>query len=222
MAYGDDVGSEVQDLLRRAQENPLQAQGALSRAMELVKGRRVVADCEPQGGYTPPYTTHLPGEQGGRRVDQAVRAGSGVVLPMTFPSRYLTVAGITALAPQATVAARLEFGGGAGWLIGMRGIAVDLTAGVFACGPLEQATYEVQISFNDREPLITNGNNAAFINYQEVFGSLAGAEWAPFMRYVKQNDVLQFIFRNRQPAGGNTLTGSLSFAFWPAPNQSGG
>jgi hypothetical protein len=131
------------------------------------------------------------------------------------PSRWLVVPGIPAVPPNSdtTAGIRLEFSAGGGWLIGWRGRVGNLAAaGVISADDSDQRSIGVRMFLNDGENLITNGIGADFAPFTDLFAD--AVQWSPIMRRVDVKDVLNFAFRNFQPAGGDTLTPSLTFAFW--------
>lgn len=142
--------------------------------------------------------------------------------PMVPPTRILTVPGVPTVAPQETTAqAKLDFSaaGGCdqGFLIGMHGNVRDDTAGVQNAGFYEYASIELEMSFNDGEFLITNGEQASFAPYCDLFSPGQRTPF-PIYRQVSSSDSMFFRWRNVQPAGtGNTLQPSLTFLFVRTP-----
>lgn len=137
--------------------------------------------------------------------------------PMIAPSRILVVDGIPAVAPQTTSdPAKLDFtaAGGCdnGILIGMHGTVVDNTPGVEQAGNYEYGSIELQATFNDTENLITNGENATFVRYSDLFTPGDRTPF-PILRTISATDSMFFQFRNTQPIDGNTLQPSLMFYF---------
>lgn len=143
--------------------------------------------------------------QGGR----VVEAGLAV-------DKVLFLANIPALAPvgvggAASAGLTLRFKSGPGYLVYARGSVIDLTAGNFAAGELERTSIEVEAFMNDGEHLFTDGEQAGFVRYVDLFPQ-GGTFW--LVRHVKATDSCTFRFRNTQPAvGGHTLTPSLTFGF---------
>lgn len=145
------------------------------------------------------------------------------ITPMVPPSRVLTVPGVPLVPPGGVASdpAFLDFtaAGGCdnGLIIGMHGCAVDNTAGVEAAGEYEYATMEVQITFNDSENIITDGEAASFVPYCDLF-SPGQRNPFPIMRAVSATDKMFFRWRNTQPlATGNSMQPSLTFLFLRTP-----
>lgn len=130
------------------------------------------------------------------------------VQPLQAPTRYLVVAGIPVLLPGATSPGeRLEFSGGAGWIVGWKGTSVDI-AGPTA-GPGEQAQTSVRLFINSGEELITNGQGVAFAPFSDMFATTI--QWSPLMRYMLATDVITTQVANTTVA--LRLQASLTFAF---------
>ena len=140
------------------------------------------------------------------------------VTPSMPGSRILTVPGIAPVPPGSdSLQARLDFtaSGGCdnGMIIGMKGCVVDNTPGVEAAGNYEYASMSVQITFNDNENIITDGESASFVPFCDLF-SPQDSQWLPIMRIVSSTDIMTFRFRNTQPAGtGNTLVPGITVLF---------
>lgn len=138
------------------------------------------------------------------------------VIPLTPPSRILTVPDIPAVLPATTsVRVRLDFSAVGGCdnalIIGMAGCSVDNTAGVESAESYEYCTMEVQITFNDVENIVTDGEAASFVPFSHLFTPGDSAAMYPLMRDISSTDIMIFQFRNTQPlATGNTLQPSLS------------
>jgi hypothetical protein len=169
-----------------------------------------------------------------RELDDVVRAGGGLepnnpadvmnrpplvgptIEPLLAPNQYLVLENTPLVPPQTTTAPiRLEFSSGSGWLIGWRGVAVDLTVGAGAAGRFEQATMAVEFIINDSQNLITNGVAADFAPFLTLFGEAVNS--TPILRYVNSKDIARFRFRNLQRVGGSDLQPFLTFAFFRDP-----
>ena len=138
------------------------------------------------------------------------------VEPQMAPNMYLVLANTPVVAPQATSApVRLEFSSGSGWLVGWRGVAVDLDPAAGAAGFFEQATMAVEAILNDTQHIITNGLAADFAPFYTLFAQ--ASHFTPLDRYVSTKDVANFRFRNLQAVGGNDLQPFLTFAFLRDP-----
>jgi len=139
------------------------------------------------------------------------------VEPDLAPDRVLVVENTpTVNANTTSNPVRLEFASGAGFIIGIRGSAVDFTVGAGGAGPLEQASLGMQMRLNAGEELITNGVAADFATFASLFGH-DGQEWFPLRRYVTAKDVARFTFRNFQLAGGSNLRPFLAIKFLQDP-----
>lgn len=136
------------------------------------------------------------------------------IQPMMAPSRWLVVEDPpTVAADSESDQASLDFRAGGGWIIGMRGTAIDFeTPGAFSAGEVEQASLGVRMRMNGQESLVDNGNGDDFVKYSDLFPP--AQNYAPVMRRVGYEDKLIISWKNFQPAGGVTLTPSLMFLFW--------
>ncbi len=133
---------------------------------------------------------------------------TNAVQPLQAPTRYLTVPGIPQLAPGATSpGSRLEFSGGAGWVIGWNATAADLAGG--AADRFQQFLAGVRITINGEEELGTNGQGGAFIRFADLFKE--NVQWSPIMRYMLATDVVLLQIQNFSAAV--TLDTSVTFAF---------
>ena len=132
----------------------------------------------------------------------------GAVQPTIAPTRWMVVPNIPILAAGAvSPTQRLDFGGGAGWIVGMRGITFDTVAAT--SGQFEQACTTLRAFFNTGEELFTNGQGLAFASFGTIF--TAGVQWSPMLRRVSSTDVLNFQFQNISPGG--TFQPALSLGF---------
>lgn len=141
------------------------------------------------------------------------------VQPSIPPSRILIVPNVPLVPPggAASDPARLDFSAAGGCdngiVIGMKGSVRDDTAGVEAAGEYEYASIEVQITFNDSENIITDGEAASWVRYSDLFSPGQRNEF-PIYREISPSDKMFFRWRNMQPAGeGNSLQPSLALLF---------
>lgn len=133
--------------------------------------------------------------------------------PLLAPDHFLVVPDIDAVDPATTSTGfKLEFKGfGDGcWIIGWRGVAMDLTVGAMAADALQQATMKVAVSYNGQENIVTDGDAPNFASFATLFP--IGVQWCPIMRRVRATDSLIFEFQNIQPADGHALLPEVTLA----------
>ena len=206
----------LRDLMRLARNSRDPEERAYAFA-EATRISEQIAATPPPVGPEPPRTQTPMGMVGATQ--QHPPLTGSFVQPQIAPSRILTVSGIPIAAPGgvATAPAKLDFSasGGCedGLLIGMFGSVADFTAGVEAAGNFEYAAIELQATFNDNENIVTDGEAASFVRYSDLFSPGSDRSFL-IMRRVKATDVMNFRWRNTQPAAtGRAIQPSLSFSF---------
>lgn len=141
-----------------------------------------------------------------------------VMQPMLAPSRWIEVTGIPVLEPQEEwTAGRVQFQFSPGFLIGMRGTAVQehydnkvLVGWDSSMGDFRAAGLRLQ--FNGGEPLVTSGDAETWLWYSDVFSPFGGLP-APLLRRVEQSDTLNVQLRNDYPLTLPNLVLSLAFLY---------
>lgn len=184
---------EALRLARQGQTSPLAAQNAVERIAQLCSSDqldRAPSVASRAGNQHPP-------------------APGYVFAPIMAPSRILVVANIASL-PAAVPPARslsteyrVEFDAGPGWIIGMRGSVVDQAAVIV------RSSIGLRMFLNDGEELVTDGQRAAFVNYDALFSPTA--TYFPVRRYVRTTDVLYVQFENYSTTTAYTPTLALMF-----------
>ena len=213
--------------------NPVNRKGAAMEAQRIVNGAATQARGQAQswpgpellrtgGQVGPPLTAPArPPQMPTSMVDPNQLhppVFANYVTPSMPGSRILTVPGIAPVPPFSTsLQARLDFtaSGGCdnGMIIGVKGCVRDDTPGVESAGNYEYASIAVQMTFNDNENIVTDGESQSFVPYCDLF-SPDDSSWLPFYRLVSSTDIMTFRFQNLQPlATGNTLQPSLTFLF---------
>lgn len=123
-----------------------------------------------------------------------------------------------------TVAGRVEFRTGGKrtrdcdtiHIIGMRGSVVDDTPGSQDAGPYELASMGLQIKTSQGLDWVTNGSNADFVKYSDLFQN--SMQFFPLGIDLPTSEILHFLWQNTQPsATGDDLQASLAF-FCRLPN----
>lgn len=127
-----------------------------------------------------------------------------IVAPVMAPSRLLTFSNIApVLFGETSLPYKMSFEAGNGWLIGMRGSVVDQTGFVW------RSSIGLQLEINDGDQLITDGERATFVNYDDLF--TASQVYFPLRRYVTNNDNLYASFQNFSTDTDLTPTLTLFF-----------
>lgn len=125
--------------------------------------------------------------------------GSGLaalshVQALPAPTQYL-IARSGDMAPQAeSNPIRVPFDTGGGLITQWFGSAVTFDPGGYDAGDVIQHSTEVQLSFNDREQVVTNGSNVAWLPFTAFRPG-----WLPLVRIVGNRDQLIVRCRNQQP-----------------------
>lgn len=145
------------------------------------------------------------------------------ITPMIPPSRIITFPDLPVDLPPGDTSdkARLDFDAAGGCdnaiIIGMHGCVVDTEPGIEAAGDYEYATCELQLTFNDSENLITDGEAASFVPYCDLF-SPGDRSMFPLVRAISATDKMFATWRNTQPvATGRPITPSLTLFLLRVP-----
>lgn len=195
--------TRVQELLDAAQQNPNQAREYAQQILAIT-GHAPLSD-RAQMRARISDLQHPP-------------ALVPVVQPMLAPSRWIELTGIPVLPAQKEwLSGRIQFQFSPGFLIGVRGTAVEIKVNQqqqptsWDSGVASFRAAGVKLQFNGGEPLITSGEAETWIWLSDLLGM--AMDPAPMLRRVEASDTLNVSLRNDYPTGFNDLIISLAFLF---------
>lgn len=128
-----------------------------------------------------------------------------VTLPFPQADRFLVVPNITSLGPLSTsIGYKVEFGQGAGVVLGVKGSAAVQTDQTLA-----RSSLKFRITWNANEEIVTNGQSSDWARFSDLFTD--DLPFAPLFVKVTREDRATVYFQNDHAV--NTYTPSMLFYF---------
>ena len=176
-------------------------QSLLDMAMEREAARRRRALRDPGGRGQPSAA----GREQRAQFPVMPRVRFPVVMPYPAADRFLVVPNIVALGPGAVSQGyKIEFGQGAGTVLGLKGSAATQSDQALA-----RSSLKFRITWNANEEIVTNGQSSDWARFSDVFTD--DLPFAPLFVEVTREDRATVYFANDHPV--NTYTPSVIFYF---------